>query len=223
MAVIVNEIGEVGVDGKVLKNAYSEVIELPEGCICCSLHSEFEKAFNEIKQKYDPEVLLVETSGAAEPFPVIMSLQALGCSLDAVVCIIDSFNFDKYKNDTTVKYQIGNSNVLVLNKIDLVEPKDLERIENEVKNMWQIYNPVNTFTGERFYNTFLLYKTTYGKLPEDVFSGVYTIKDLKYILENHEHEHNQTKPNTKPRSGRSVQTPCKPEPARPREQVRVGR
>ncbi|MGC8869444.1 MAG: GTP-binding protein, partial [Sulfurihydrogenibium sp.] len=89
VAVIVNEIGEVGVDGKVLQNAYSEFIELPEGCICCSLHAEFEKALDEIRQKYNPEVLLVETSGAAEPFPIIISLQALGCSVDGVICIID--------------------------------------------------------------------------------------------------------------------------------------
>ncbi|HEV09141.1 MAG TPA: GTP-binding protein [Sulfurihydrogenibium azorense] len=191
VAVIVNEIGEVGVDGKVLQNAYSEVIELPEGCICCSLHAEFEKALDEIRQKYNPEVLLVETSGAAEPFPIIISLQALGCSVDGVICIIDSANFDKYKNDTTAKYQIGNSNILVLNKIDLLNPEDLERVEKEVKETWQIYNPVNTFTGERFYNNFVLYKTTYGKLPKDVFSGAYTIKDLKGIAESHEHEHTQ--------------------------------
>ena len=43
-AVIVNELGKVGVDGKVLENAYSSVLELPEGCICCTLHAEFEKA-----------------------------------------------------------------------------------------------------------------------------------------------------------------------------------
>lgn len=189
VAVIVNELGEVGVDGKVLKNTYSEVLELPEGCICCSLHAEFEKAIEEIRKKYDPEIILVETSGGAVPFPVILSLQALGCSVDGVICVIDCVNFEKYKEESTAKYQIGGSNVIVLNKTDLVEEDKISEIEKQVMEIWKLYRPVNSFTGEAFYTKIKLYRTTYGRLPAEVFSGVYTIPELKNLPNEHSHSH----------------------------------
>ncbi|MEJ5339618.1 MAG: CobW family GTP-binding protein [Aquificaceae bacterium] len=189
VAVIVNELGEVGVDGKVLKNAYSEVLELPEGCICCSLHSEFEKAIKEIREKYDPQLLLVETSGGAVPFPIILSLQALGCSVDGVICLVDCWSFEKYREDSTARYQIGGSNVIVLNKTDLVEEKRVLEIEREVLDIWRLYRPVNSFTGEPFYTRVRLYRAVYGRLPEEVFSGAYTIPELKNIATEHGHSH----------------------------------
>ncbi|MDM7266054.1 MAG: GTP-binding protein [Aquificaceae bacterium] len=191
VAIIVNELGEVGVDGKVLKNAYSEVLELPEGCICCTLHAEFEKAIGEIREKYNPEILLVETSGGAVPFPVILSLQALGCSVDGVICLVDCANFEKYKEDNTAKYQIGSSNVIVLNKIDLVDENKIKKVEEEVKEIWQLYRPVNAFTGEPYYTKVKIYKTQYGKLPQKVFEGLYTIPELKDLPHHHNHNYKQ--------------------------------
>jgi len=78
VAVIVNEIGDVGVDGKILQNVYSNVLELSEGCICCTLQVDFEKGVYEILEKYNPDFLFVETSGASNPFPIMLSLQNLG-------------------------------------------------------------------------------------------------------------------------------------------------
>ncbi|MCS7277616.1 MAG: GTP-binding protein [Aquificaceae bacterium] len=189
VAVIVNELGEVGVDGKILKNAYSEVLELPEGCICCSLHAEFEKAITEIREKYDPEVLLVETSGGAVPFPVILSLQALGCLVESVICLVDCVNFDRYKEDNTAKYQIGGSNVVVLNKTDLAKPEDLDCIEKDALEIWKLYRPVNTFTGEPIYTKLKIYRTSYGRLPKEVFEGVYTLPELKALPQHPQHSH----------------------------------
>ena len=189
VAIIVNELGEVGVDGKVLRNAYSEVLELPEGCICCSLHAEFEKAIEEIRLKYEPEVLLVETSGGAVPFPVILSLQSLGCSVDGVLCLVDCANFERYKEDSTARYQIGGSNIVVLNKTDLVAEERVSEIDREVREIWNLYRPVNSFTGEAFYTKLRVYRTTYGRLPAEVFSGTYTIPELKSIAIDHAHTH----------------------------------
>ncbi len=186
-AVIVNELGEVGVDGKLLKNAYSEVLELPEGCICCTLHAEFERAIGEIREKYDPEVLLVETSGGAVPFPVVISLQSLGFSVEAVICLIDSKNFDRYREDSTARYQIGGSNVLVLNKSDLVSEERLVELEREALDIWNLYRPVNAFTGEPYYTKVKVYKTSYGRLPSEVFEGSYTLPELRGLVEHPSH------------------------------------
>lgn len=189
IAIIVNEFGEVGVDGKVLKNAYSQVLELPEGCICCTLHAEFEKALWEIRQKYDPEVLLVETSGAAEPFPVMLSLQSLGCTVEGVMCLIDACNFEKYSHEPTARHQIGSSNMLVLNKTDLVDEEKLKSTEQEVVRIWNSYRLKNLFTGEPVFRDFKLYKTSYGKLPAEVFEGIFALKAKLEASEEDYHQH----------------------------------
>ncbi|ADC89291.1 cobalamin synthesis protein P47K [Thermocrinis albus DSM 14484] len=190
VAVLVNEIGEVGVDGKVLQNVYSSVVELAEGCICCSLHAEFEKGIKEIREKYDPEVLLVETSGAAEPFPVMLSLQSLGCSIEGVICVVDAKNFEKYKNESTARYQIGGSNIVVINKVDLVDAQRCDELEKEIKKIWEEYSIRNVFTGERIFSYLRVYRTSFGQLPAEVFEGIFVLDDLsKYTQPSPAHQH----------------------------------
>lgn len=184
VAVIVNELGEVGVDGKVLENAYSKVMELPEGCICCTIHAEFEKALGEIKENYKPDVILVETSGSSEPFPVMISLQSLGCSIEGVICVVDAKNFPKYKDNPTAKHQIGSSNLIVINKADLAG-KDVEDVERDVMRVWKENRLRNLFTGEEVFRKVRFYRTVYGRVPEEVFTGTLTLKDLKDIGEKH--------------------------------------
>ena len=93
VAIVVNEFGDIGIDGNILSNVYSEVLEISEGCICCQLAEEFESGVIEIMNKYDPEIIFVETSGASEPFPIFLSLQNLGISVEGVICVVDAKNF----------------------------------------------------------------------------------------------------------------------------------
>ncbi len=188
VAVIVNEFGEVGVDGKVLKNAYSEVLELPEGCICCTLHAEFEKSLAEIREIYSPEVLLVETSGASEPFPILLSLQNLSCSIEGIICVIDSANFHKYRDQPTALHQIGGSNIIVLNKIDLAEGEVIDALEKEIRDLWDKYRVRNAFTGEPIFEKVALYRAEFGVLPEEVFSGIFAVEGV-LGGEVHQHSH----------------------------------
>ncbi|MFW6307085.1 MAG: GTP-binding protein, partial [Campylobacterales bacterium] len=107
VAIIVNEFGEVGIDGKILKNVHSEVLEISEGCICCKLAEEFERGVIEIIQNYNPEVIFVETSGASEPFPIFLSLKNLGIIVEGIICVVDAKNFTIYRDNQTAKYQLG--------------------------------------------------------------------------------------------------------------------
>ena len=103
VAIVVNEFGDIGVDGNILSNVYSEVLEISEGCICCQLAEEFESGVMEIMNKYNPEIIFVETSGASEPFPIFLSMQNLGVSVEGVICVVDSKNLDSYKDNSTAK------------------------------------------------------------------------------------------------------------------------
>ncbi|MFN3946673.1 MAG: GTP-binding protein, partial [Aquificaceae bacterium] len=129
--------------------------------------------------------------GSAVPFPIVISLQALECTVEGIICLIDCANFERYKEDSTAKYQIGGSNILVLNKIDLVDGNKLEEIKREVMEIWHLHRPVNYFTNEPYYTKVKLYETSYGKLPKEVFEGIYPLPQLKDLPHTHEHSHRQ--------------------------------
>ena len=65
-AILMNEFGEVGIDAQIIKGKNVDVQELSGGCVCCSLTGEFEFAIKEIIQKYNPEIIIVETTGVGE-------------------------------------------------------------------------------------------------------------------------------------------------------------
>ncbi len=187
VALIVNEFGEVGLDGKILKNAYSEVLEIEEGCICCKLSQEFERSVVKIMEDYKPDVIVVETSGTSEPFPIMFSLRTVGTAVEGVICVVDSKNFFKYKDEDTAKYQLASSNIVVLNKIDLVDEKQLSRVEEEVRRIKESYKLENLFAREEKKNLYSIYRSVKGKVPAEVFAGVGNPLQLKELPHTHGH------------------------------------
>ena len=187
VAIVVNEFGEVGIDGKILKNVHSEVVEISEGCICCQLAQEFESGVIEIINKYNPDIIFVETSGASEPFPIFLSLQNLGININGVICVCDAKNFNSYKDNQTAKYQIGGSNIIVLSKTDLTTDDELKSVKEEIKSIKEEYDLKNTLTGEKIFNSYVITESKKGKVPNEIFKGSYDIEQLKDISNNLQH------------------------------------
>ncbi len=172
IAIIVNEFGDIGVDSTIFKNVHSEVLEISEGCICCQLSEEFESGVQEIIQKYKPDILFVETSGASEPFPIYYSLHTLGIVVEGVICVIDSKNYNNYSNEDIFKYQIGGSNILVLNKCDLISEGEVDAIEQEIRAIKEQYNIKNTMTGVPIFKNYYFVHTSHGKLGREIFEDI---------------------------------------------------
>ncbi|CAA6807651.1 MAG: Putative metal chaperone, involved in Zn homeostasis, GTPase of COG0523 family [uncultured Sulfurovum sp.] len=190
VAIIVNEFGEIGVDQNILKNVHSDVIEISEGCICCEMSQEFEGGVIEITNKYKPDILFVETSGAAEPFPVFLSLQNLGISVEGVICVVDAKNYDSYMHNPTAKYQVGGSNIIVLNKTDLVTEEELNQAQIDIITYKERHDIKNTMTGKKVFNNYFLHHAEQGVLPKDVFEGVYQIDEIiGLVTDGQEHDH----------------------------------
>ena len=187
VAIIVNEFGDIGIDGNILSNVYSEVLEISEGCICCQLAEEFESGVIEIMNKYNPEIIFVETSGASEPFPIFLSLQNLGISVEGVICVIDSKNLDSYKDNSTAKYQIGGSNILILNKTDLVDDDELEASKTEVIKIKEEYNIKNTLTGKMVFNNYVIDNSQEGIVKKDIFEGVFKTEEIIGLAKEYKH------------------------------------
>lgn len=192
VAIVVNEFGDIGIDGDILSNVYSEVLEISEGCICCQLAEEFESGVIEIMNKYNPEIIFVETSGASEPFPIFLSMQNLGISVEGVICVVDSKNLNSYKDNSTAQYQIGGSNIIVLNKTDLVNDEQLEAVKQDTIKIKEEFNIKNTMTGKTVFNSYVINHAERGIVNKEVFEGIYKIDEIIGLANDYKHENHTT-------------------------------
>src|SRR5438552_15017619 len=92
IAIVMNEFGEIAIDTKVVEGKNVRISELGGGCVCCSLLGEFEAAVSEIIEKIAPEMIIVETTGLAEPEALVFHIQDQlpQCRLDGVVSVVDA-------------------------------------------------------------------------------------------------------------------------------------
>ena len=135
IAIVMNEFGEVAIDTKVIEGKNVRISELGGGCVCCSLLGEFEAAVNEIIEKIAPERIVVETTGLAEPETLVFNIQEAlpHCRLDGVVSVIDADMLVRFPEiGHTTRLQIEGADILLLNKIDLIEPAQIEPLENKL-------------------------------------------------------------------------------------------
>jgi len=138
IAIVMNEFGEIAIDTKVIEGKNVRIAELGGGCVCCSLLGEFEAAVNEIIEKIMPERIVVETTGLAEPEALVFNIQEAlpQCRLDGVICVIDADMLVRFPEiGHTTRLQIEGADILLLNKIDLVEPAEIEPLEIRLREI----------------------------------------------------------------------------------------
>ena len=131
VAVIVNEVSDLGIDGQVVQGMnVDKMIEVNSGCICCSGILQLGLALQEIIETVNPTTLLIESSGVAEAAPLVSELRSVGLRTDALITVVDAENILRLIEESHVaKEQIENADFLILNKKDLVAPIHLDAIE----------------------------------------------------------------------------------------------
>jgi len=133
-----NEFGEIAIDTKVIEGKNVRIAELGGGCVCCSLLGEFEAAVNEIIEKIVPERIVVETTGLAEPEALMFNIQEAlpQCRLDGVVSVIDADMLIRFPElGHTTRLQIEGADILLFNKVDLIEPVQIEPLETKLREI----------------------------------------------------------------------------------------
>ena len=140
IAVIVNEVGELGVDGELLSGQNVDMIELAGGCICCTIKSGFLDAVQEIYEKVHPDFLVVEATGVAQPgeiLDIIFDLpQNEFICLANLITVVDAGFFEARKVLASFyDNQIRFADILILNKVDQVEANTLEEIQALLREM----------------------------------------------------------------------------------------
>ncbi|HEY9827269.1 MAG TPA: GTP-binding protein [Stenomitos sp.] len=141
VAVIVNEFGEVGIDNQLVINADEEIFEMNNGCICCTVRGDLIRIIGNLMRRRDKfDHLVIETTGLADPAPVIqtffMDEEVQSQSfLDAVVTVVDAKHIWQHWDADEVQEQIAFADVILLNKIDLVEPATVDELERRIRTM----------------------------------------------------------------------------------------
>src|SRR5262245_4837726 len=139
VAVIMNEIGEVGIDGRVITglSAVEKMVELSSGCICCSIDEyRFDLAVQEIVETTRPHLILIESTGLADPEPLAHRVRNAGLGLDAVITVVDAVNVERHLGETEVaRAQVEAADFLVVNKTDLVDSPALARVEKRLAKL----------------------------------------------------------------------------------------
>ena len=153
-AVLVNEFGEIGIDHDLIVTTEDNMVELNNGCICCSINDELKDAVERILERPDKmDYIVVETTGLADPLPVAMTFGATelrdATRLDSIITLIDAENF----NDDVLHTQIGRAQViygdiLLLNKTDLVSKERLEEVEKKLRDLKTDARIMHTIQGE---------------------------------------------------------------------------
>ena len=142
VAVIVNEFGEVGIDHHLLISSDQEVVEMSNGCICCTVRGDLLRSlFQLLEHKAKFDTLMIETTGLADPAPVVQSLfidEQIKSEyrLNGVVTVVDAKHiFLQLGKSPEAKEQIAFADMVLLNKIDLINPEDLPELEYKIRNL----------------------------------------------------------------------------------------
>ena len=140
-AVLVNEFGEIGIDNELIIASEDNMVELSNGCICCTINDDLLNAvYNVLEHPEKVDYLVVETTGLADPLPVALTF--LGTELrdmtrlDSIVTTVDCENFSLDLFNSQAAYsQIAYGDIILLNKVDLVNEADVDVLEGRIREI----------------------------------------------------------------------------------------
>lgn len=137
--ILENEISEAGVDNQLLTRANFTVENIFAGCICCSSTAALETSVHEIDERYAPEWLLIEATGMAFPDSIRTTLMKTGYSDASILALADAKRWYRVVRamEQFVRSQLKDADVILLNKIDLVDDETLKDIQEKAA----AYNP----------------------------------------------------------------------------------
>ena len=183
-AVLVNEFGEIGIDNELIIATEDNMVELNNGCVCCTINNDLVEAVYKVLERPDKiDYLVVETTGLADPLPVALTF--LGTELrdmtrlDSIVTVVDSANFSLDLFNSEAAYsQIAYGDVIILNKTDLVDEADVDLLEVRIRDIKE---------GTR------ILRTQNSQVPLPLILSVGLFESHQYFEaeseHHHEHEH----------------------------------
>lgn len=142
VAVIENEFGEIGIDHELVVSTDEEIFEMNNGCICCTVRGDLIRILGRLIKRRDRfDRVLVETTGLADPGPVVQTFfmddeMKENFTVDSVVTVVDARHVLLHLDDgDEVREQVAFADVILLNKCDLVGPADMDDLERRLRGI----------------------------------------------------------------------------------------
>jgi len=154
IAVIVNEFGEVSIDGQlIVQNDQEELVEFNNGCLCCTVRGDLIDTLDRLQQRSELDAILIETTGLADPAPVASTFfledkLTSKTRLDSFIALADAVNLEQnLAQSEEAQEQIAFADIILLNKADLVSKERLLEVEHVIRRsnpIAKIYHTSNS-------------------------------------------------------------------------------
>ena len=188
VAVIVNEFGEVGIDGQLIEQDGDEqLIEFNNGCLCCTVRGDLIETIGKLRQRGgELDAIMIETTGLADPAPVASTFFVseevrADTRLDAFITVVDAVNLERnLEQSVEAQEQVAFADIVIVNKTDLASEEQLKRIERRVRAL----NPLAR-----------MHRSAHSVIDLDLILNVNAFQlEAKLqvdpaFLDDHEHEH----------------------------------
>ncbi len=190
-AVLVNEFGEIGIDNELIISTGEDMVELSNGCICCTINNDLVEAVYKVLERGEKvDYLVVETTGLADPLPVALTF--LGTELrdltrlDSIITVVDAANYSlDLFNSQAAHSQIAYGDVILLNKADLVDEADLDTLEVKIRDIKEGARILRTKRSQVPLPLIL----SVGLFESDKYFDANSDSDRDHEHHHHDHEH----------------------------------
>ncbi len=141
IAVLVNDVGEINIDARLIERQDGDTLDLSGGCVCCSLKNGFLEAFDQLRNRdTPPELVVVELSGIANPAAAAAFASTPGFQLDSTVVMVDLENFLEQEDEASVvadavRAQVASADIVLLTKRDLVDAARVDDVSNRLAGL----------------------------------------------------------------------------------------
>ncbi len=154
VAVLVNDFGAINIDAALVVGVESDVISLANGCVCCTIRDDLvETVIQTIDRPERPEYIILEASGVAQPASIAMTFNNGGLRdrirLDSIICVVDAEQVFAAPEMMELKiFQIACSDMVILNKVDLVDRDQAAKIRQWLDARFRRYRLIEANHGE---------------------------------------------------------------------------
>ena len=155
VGVLVNDFGEINIDAELVAGVSENSVSLSNGCVCCSIRDDLvESTLQLLDSPNCPEYLILETSGVADPVAVTMTFLEgqlkSRIEIDSILTVVDADNIGQLDSEyqDLAQDQIGIADIIVLNKVDLVDQTNLERVKTWMKEIVPNARIIDTTHGQ---------------------------------------------------------------------------
>lgn len=199
-AVLVNDFGAINIDAELVVSVEQNVVSLANGCVCCSIGDDLIDAIRTLLEMPEPpQFIVLEASGVADPARITITFSTeaidLGVRLDSVICVLDAEQLLQAPEQLPLKqYQIAAADLLLLNKVDLVDKDGIARVESWLHDNFRRHRVIKTTQCEVPLDVLL----SSGRLAPGNLSGTEIFVsgrcgDSSCTLEHHHHDPHEHK------------------------------